>query len=313
MRNLPILLTLVLAIATAYWYIRSQQQQPLVEILRNEPVSPLITGRNDHAKPLQDVKPIGSIVSPRPSGPSGPDRRKENPYAKKPTDEIVDFKVVNGLAIAYGDTLLGKVQPDFEGNSGRSESPRVQTWEGPEIPYMINPSLPDPSRVQRAVDYFNQHTAVHFIPYDGQKDGIVFEPGEEECISYLGKTGGLQPIRLQRGCGTQEILHEIMHALGFIHEQSRPDRDQYVDILWDNIEGKFQSQYAIVPDSLVEPERDSPFDYRSVMLYRPNVFAAHPGKATMQSKSTTPISPVTDGLSETDIERVNRLYGAPKN
>ena len=58
------------------------------------------------------------------------------------------------------------------------------------------------------------------------------------CWSYVGQVqiNGGQPISIGSGCGFIEtVLHEIMHALGFFHTNSRYDRDSYVTVKEDNI------------------------------------------------------------------------------
>lgn len=52
----------------------------------------------------------------------------------------------------------------------------------------------------------------------------------------IGKQGRKQQISLGKGCGVKGVaIHEMMHALGFFHEQSRRDRDSYITINWDSI------------------------------------------------------------------------------
>ncbi|RNA12080.1 zinc metallo ase nas-15-like, partial [Brachionus plicatilis] len=77
-----------------------------------------------------------------------------------------------------------------------------------------------------------------------------------------------QPQQLSlstRGClydGT--VAHELIHALGFLHEQSRPDRDQYIKINWDNIieDMKFNFQIYNEGDTF-----GLKYDFDSIMHY----------------------------------------------
>lgn len=56
------------------------------------------------------------------------------------------------------------------------------------------------------------------------------------CQSYIGKKGGKQLLSLGEGCKNRgHVTHELVHALGFFHEHTRPDRDKFVRILWENI------------------------------------------------------------------------------
>lgn len=57
------------------------------------------------------------------------------------------------------------------------------------------------------------------------------------CAALPGRVGDKQVLSLQRfGCVRHGIIqHEMMHTLGFYHEHTRSDRDQYVKINWDNV------------------------------------------------------------------------------
>lgn len=58
------------------------------------------------------------------------------------------------------------------------------------------------------------------------------------CYSYIGRRGGKQVVSLaRRGClyhGT--VQHELLHALGFNHEQTRSDRDNHIKVLLHNVQ-----------------------------------------------------------------------------
>ena len=109
----------------------------------------------------------------------------------------------------------------------------------------------------------------------------------------LGKKGGAQKLSLgerDEKCGLtcvleHIILHEFLHAFGLGHVHSRPDRDNYIQLIPDNI--RDMSEYAINDDLTTF---DVPYDGRSVMHYAWKDFAIDEIRPTMLSKVKKTIS-----------------------
>lgn len=84
--------------------------------------------------------------------------------------------------------------------------------------------------------------------------------------SSSGCSASKEKVWLESWCADNigNIQHEILHALGFWHEQNRPDRNDWVQIKWNNIQDGWDSQFYMYDtiDSL-----GAPYDYDSVMHY----------------------------------------------
>lgn len=181
-------------------------------------------------------------------------------------------------------------------------------WPKGKIPYEIAEDVPDPSRILNAIKNMNQETFVTFQKRQNEKAYIYFRNGENNCYSYVGYIGRKQDISLSPHCQTREILHEMTHALGFFHEQSREDRDEFLEINWRNIEEKYQINFKKVPKHLTLVEK-STFDFDSLMLYPPNSFAMVHDEFTMVKKNGDAYEGNSIGkLSPIDIKRINSAY-----
>ena len=82
-----------------------------------------------------------------------------------------------------------------------------------------------------------------------QHDYVDIVPGDGGCYAVLPyrQGGGRMELGLQQdGCVVRYVVvHELLHSLGFKHEQNRPDRDDYIDMHWDNIQAGGASQFYI--------------------------------------------------------------------
>ena len=162
------------------------------------------------------------------------------------------------------------------------------------------------------MDHWENHTCIRFVPRTDQRDYVVFFPGGG-CSSYIGRWGRNQGISLGLRCfkdGMRATLHEIGHALGFYHEHSRPDRDEHVRIITDNIVANYESEFTKLKDSQVDSHGVG-YDYNSIMHYDANLYSRNNELGTIEALDPSiPIGQATQ-LSALDIEETNRLYRCP--
>ncbi len=236
-------------------------------------------------------------------------------------NKAVQYSAVDGLAIFEGCIVLGTVEEmekkaaavragedDELGTIGVFLPDLSKRWTNGIVPYEIDPNLPNQERVNNAIAHWQEKTNIRFvrrtISNASQYPNYVYFRSADGCWSYVGMQGGQQDIGLANGCGLGATIHEIAHALGIWHEQSREDRDRHIKIHWENIESGREHNFN---QHITDGDDHGSYDYESIMHYgatafskngRPTITTIPPGRAIGQRNI----------LSDGDIATIRTLY-----
>ncbi len=229
----------------------------------------------------------------------------------------VTFETINGQAIMDGDVMLGPATALLfrygmprPGSADRKSAVAVGNrgylWPNNEIPYEVDASA---RSKQAAIDWAVQQfatTTLRVRPRTAaDRDYVVFRWLGQGCMSYLGRTGGAQEIDVT-SCAGGNLVHELLHAAGFYHEQSRGDRDRYVSIVWDEIAPEMRANFELRD---ADGQDIGPYDYGSIMHYGSTAFS-RTGRPTIVPRQANVQIGQREGLSALDRAAIETLYPA---
>ncbi len=236
------------------------------------------------------------------------------PMSDKEQEYLV--KKENHNYILNGDII---VATDLMTTKSYSSDEKNFKWPNAEIPVLLSESLflkNKQDMVYKAINIINQTTKLSIVPKTNQKDFILIKNDDSIAgagLSRVGRQGGEQELSIKASkASVGTVIHEILHAAGFWHEQSRKDRDDFVRINTSNISENEKHNFQIEPGN---PQGS--YDYVSIMHYPSTAFSKN-GETTIDCKNNGKIVPCDpmmgqrSSLSNEDISGISNFYNEVK-
>ncbi|KAM4017055.1 embryonic protein UVS.2-like isoform 2-T2 [Anomaloglossus baeobatrachus] len=243
--------------------------------------------------------------------PQTPQFRSRGSDRTRPSDDIfTDILSSNQGSSRFmlqGDIAVGRNRNAVTCRGKSCQWPKATSGRV-HVPYTLSDSYAPEEKmlIQAAMEEVAVLTCVRFSPRQGEPSYLRIQPNDG-CWSYVGHVGGAQDLSLMNpGCLHRGIIqHELLHSLGFQHEQCRSDRDKYIRINWGNIsQDKERNFYKMSTQNL-----GVPYDYLSVLHYGKFAFATDTGKPTLEpTGDPQALIGQRVGLSSLDVAKINKLY-----
>lgn len=283
--------------------------------------SPSWAIRNDPQKLKEWAYQVISLTSPRASVSKGSRRQVPSPISDQGTS-LLDATSINQLFFQIGKITADYTSPIY------CDTPCY--WlPSPDglyyIPYVIDEEYVDSERatILDCMRYFEVSSNIRFVKFDRtdpQKNPHYYYVrivNDQGCSSFVGRQviAGEQIVSLKRpDCLSPSVIrHEFGHLLGLDHEHQRPDRDDYIRILYENIKDNVLDQFSAFNDSsedLPPVVTEYSYDFASIMHYTSVTFSKNGGLTldALEPQYSSGIRYSHSLLSVCDWNKISTLY-----
>ena len=229
----------------------------------------------------QETSMTSTLLNPSPQM----DQEWVNPLAE-------EFHANNGLAVGewQGEPLVNGIPGGFKVIEGdiivpeefdgqTAAAPAIHLWGvGADgiavVPYEfnVNVGLNRMNQMIAAMELWENIANIDFQPLDGPSlFWIHVRDSTNDAVPANNSAVGMllpgQILNIYQWDAPFVIAHELGHALGFWHEQSRSDRETYIQVNYENILPGQELNFFLRPPGVFLGADYGPYDFDSVMHY----------------------------------------------